>query len=334
MKKLRILLILCFISAVSCKQEKKEADSSELESTEKEELAVLKKTYAEISVKEGGKWVENKYEGGNFKNIRTLTVPSTHTDHSYFIRYEGPGWESNKVGYRLYLDWRNAIDIFGKLTDTLVLSQVGQDGFDSYHELSDWGMDILKAGKSLGIGSIGRYVDNNVSHFNEVDSTVVSVNNSEAKSSVNINYYGWKTGTEKIDLSSVLSIAPDTRYTHHTVQPSDSITGICTGIVKFENIELINNESENSAWGYIATYGEQTLVPDDLGMAIFYKKDEVSNKVDSEFDHLLVFKPTTKEITYYFLGAWEQEKNGIKTKEEFVSYLDKLLSELNSNNKI
>src|SRR5690606_17957393 len=165
---------------------------------------------------------------------------------------------------------------------------------------------------------------------NEVDSTVVSVNNSEAKSSVNINYYGWKTGTEKIDLSSVLSIAPDTRYTHHTVQPSDSITGICTGIVKFENIELINNESENSAWGYIATYGEQTLVPDDLGMAIFYKKDEVSNKVDSEFDHLLVFKPTTKEITYYFLGAWEQEKNGIKTKEEFVSYLDKLLSELNS----
>lgn len=334
MKKLKILLILCFIIVVSCKQEKKEADSPELENTEKEEPAVLNKTYAEISVKEGGKWVENKYEGGNFKNIGNLTVPSTHTDHSYFIRYEGPGWESNKVGYRLYLDWRNAIDIFGKLTDTMVLSQVGQDGFDSYHEPSDWGMDILKVGKSLGIGAIGRYVDNNVSHFKEVDSTVVSVNNTDAKSSVNINYYGWKTGSEKINLSSEFTITPDTRYTQHTIQPSDSITGISTGIVKFEGIELINSESEDSGWGYIATYGEQTLVPDDLGMAIFYKKDDVSNKVDSEFDHLLVFKPTTKEITYYFLGAWEQEKNGIKTKQEFISYLDKLLSALNSNNKI
>src|SRR5690606_1792344 len=223
---------------------------------------------------------------------------------------------------------------FGKLTDSLILSQVGQDGFDSYHEPSDWGMDILKVGKSLGIGSIGRYVNDSVSHFKEVDSTVVSVNNTDARSSVNINYYGWKTGNEKINLSSALSITPDTRYTQHTIQPSDSITGICTGIVKFEGIELINSENEDSAWGYIATYGEQTLVPDDLGMAILYKKDEVSNKVDSEFDHLLVFKPTTKQITYYLLGAWEQEKNGIKTKEEFISYLDKLLSELNSTNKI
>lgn len=334
MKKLKILFILCFIIALGCKQEKKEVDSPEFKNAEKEEPVVLNKTYAEISVKEDGKWVENKYEGGTFKNIETLKVPSTHTDHSYFIRYEGPGWESNKVGYRLYLDWRNAIDIFGKLTDTLVLSQVGQDGFDSYHEPSDWGMDILKVGKSLGIGSIGRYIDNNVSHFKEVDSTVVSVNNTEVKSSVKINYYGWKTGTKKIDLNSVLSIAPDTRYTQHTVQASDSITGICTGIVKFEGIELINSESEDSAWGYVATYGEQTLVPDDLGIAIFYKKDDVSNITDSEFDHLLVFKPTTKEITYYFLGAWEQEKDGIKTKEQFISYLDNLLSELNSNNKI
>ncbi|WP_300977302.1 DUF4861 family protein, partial [Flavobacterium sp.] len=72
------------------------------------------KTYAEISVKEGGKWEGRKYIGGTFKNVQKLKLAPEHTDHSFDIRYEGPGWESNKIGYRLYLDWRNAIDIFGK----------------------------------------------------------------------------------------------------------------------------------------------------------------------------------------------------------------------------
>jgi hypothetical protein len=56
--------------------------------------------------------------------------------------------------------------------------------------------------------------------------------------------------------------------------------------------------------------------------------------VDSEFDYLLVFKPKTEKISFYFLGAWEQEPNGIKTEKEFILYLDKKLSELNKNNKI
>ena len=323
------------VSIIGCKkqEEKKITDSPITENVQVEE-PVLNKTYAEISIKEGGKWVDRKYEGGNFKNVESLKVPQNHTDHSYFIRYEGPGWESNKVGYRLYLDWRNAIDIFGKTTDSMILSKVGLDGFDSYHEKSDWGMDILKAGKSLGIGSVGRLYDGKVLHFNEVDSTSANIENTPEKSSVIINYNGWKTGDKKINLKSILSIKPDKRYTKYSLQASDSISGICTGIVKFEGIELIKKESENKNWGYLATYGQQTLVPDNLGMAIFYNLQTVDSIVDSEFDHLIVFKSTKEQISYYFLGAWEQEKDGIKTKEAFFNYLDEKLKELNDNNKL
>jgi hypothetical protein len=35
-------------------------------------------------------------------------------------------------------------------------------------------------------------------------------------------------------------------------------------------------------------------------------------------------------LTYYFLGAWEQEPNGIKTAEEFKAYLNQTVAELNS----
>ena len=292
------------------------------------------KTYAELSTKQGGSWVGQKYEGGTFKNVDSLQVPKSNWDHSFFMRYEGPGWESNKVGYRLYLDWRNAIDIFGKTTDEMVLSQVGQDGFESYHHMSDWGMDILKAGKALGIGAIGRYSGNEVLHFKEVDGTFAKVENTKKASTVTVKYTGWKTANDKIDLQSVLSIKPDERYTKHTITASQRIEGICTGIVAFKDVPLVKKESENKKWAYIATYAKQTLVPDNLGMAIFYEVGTIQEQKQSEYDHLLIFKPTTTPVSFYFLGAWEQEKGGIKTEKEFYAYLDKKLKELNSSGKI
>lgn len=292
------------------------------------------KTYAEISVKNDGKWENRKYIGGTFKNVDKLKLAKEHTDHSFDIRYEGPGWESNKIGYRLYLDWRNAIDIFGKKTEAIILPQVGQEGFDSYHNMQDWGSDILKAGKGIGIGSIDRYLNNEKLHFYEVDSTFASVENKAKQSSVKVSYYGWKTASDKIDFTSDLTITPDQRYTKHTFQSSKEIKGICTGIVKQKNTELFKKDSQNKKWAYIATYGAQTLVPDNLGMAIFYETSSIENIADTELDYLLVFNPTTKATSFYFLGAWEQEKDGIKNKEAFIKYLDEKLAVLNKKGKL
>lgn len=331
MKKLKFIIAsFCFLAIFGCKSEK-------IKETVKDEKVIEKpKTYAEISIAQGGKWIdgtrghEEYSERKSFKNIDYLKVPDQHTDHTWYIRYEGPGWESNKVGYRLYLDWRNAIDIFGKKTDTMVLSKVGQDGFDSYHEPENWGQDILKVGKGLGVGSVGRLANDKMYHFKEVDSTLITIENSLEKSSLTINYHGWETADDKIDLKSILSIQPDSRITKHTIIPSKAINGIVTGIVDHK-VNYYTKETSDKKWAYIATYGKQTLVPDNLGMAVFYKIDDTSDVKKGAFDYLVEFKPTTKPINFYFLGAWEQEPNGIKTEKEFLKYLDNKLSELNNN---
>lgn len=331
MKTLKLITgVIILTIFIACKDNTKTKITVE-KKTKKEEIV---KTYAELSIKEGGHWKGREYLEGTFKNVDSLKVPAEHTDHSWYIRYEGPGWESNKIGYRLYLDWRNAIDIFGKVTDTMVLSKVGQDGFDSYHKPQSWGSDILKVGKGLGIGSIGRYVNKEVIHFKEVDSTFAKVENLENQSIVKVNYFGWKTNNQKTNLKSTLSISADERYTKHTIQNSEGLDGICTGIVKLNNLPLIQKESDNKKWAYIATYGEQTLIPDDLGMAIFYEVATAENIFEGEHDHLIQFKPTKSEVSFYFLGAWEQEVNGIKTQEEFLAYLNEKLKELNLSNKL
>ena len=317
----------------SCNDEKKKNDDTASNQVEEDSTANFE-TYAELSRKTGGSWEGREYMEGEFENVESLEVPEEHTDHSWYIRYEGPGWENKQVGYRLYLDWRNAIDIFGKKVDTMVLAEVGQDGFDSYHESADWGQDILKAGKSMGIGGYGRYMNDSVAHFRNVKNTKASVQNSSESSTVQIEYKDWVTGNDSIDLQTKLSIFPTGRYTKAELTPSKEIEGLTTGIVKLNDLELIKNEGE--VWGYMATYGAQTLVSDQdkLGMAVLYKKDEVANQVEGEHDHLLVFKPTSETITYYFLGAWEQEKNGISNQEDFIKNMDELLNTLESENEL
>ncbi|UII31809.1 DUF4861 domain-containing protein [Fulvivirga ulvae] len=291
-------------------------------------------TYAELSVKEGGAWKEGSYEGGQFKNITEFEWPEGLADHSYYLRYEGPGWENSRVGYRLYLDWRNAIDIFGKKVDTVVLSHVGQDGFDSYHESADWGQDILKVGKSLGIGSYGRLLDDSVVHFQKVSKTMAKISNTASSSSVEIDYKDWQSGADTVDLATRLTIYPEGRYTEVSLDPSKAIPGICTGIVKFDDIPLMKKEGQE--WGYIATYGAQTLVrdQDQLGMAIFYKKSDAREVTEGDHDHLVVFNPTDGPVTYYFMGAWSQEKDAIKNEKEFVRHLDNNLDQLDKNGKL
>ena len=323
------VVCLTFFMLYACDFKKEESTSEE----KKVQVEKENQTYAELSVKKRGQWDGNEYKGGEFTNVNELQVPEQHTDQSGYIRYEGPGWENTQVGYRLYLDWRNAIDIFGKKVDTLVLANVGHLYSGSYHDMADWGMDILKAGKSLGLGGFGRYINDSVIHFRDLDSTFVKINNSESFSEVNIEYSGWTTGDETIDLSAVLSIYAEDSFTKVELSPSAKISGLTTGIVKAEGIPLIQEDTEN--WGYIASYGNQTLAGDNdkLGMAIFYNTSKVEKILDGPHDHLVVFNPNDS-VTYYFLAAWEQEKNGITSKEEFIKDLNTKLQKLNGKGEL
>lgn len=332
--KSKILLAAGILASFTmCKNQKKHDEIAEVKSPVEDTLT----TYAEISVKEGGFWSldSREYQEGKFVNVTELDVPKQHTDHSWFIRYEGPGWENKQIAYRLYLDWRNAIDIFGKKTDTLVLPFVGQDGFDSYHNDGPWGQDILKAGASLGIGGYGRMVGDTIAHFNEVDKTLVKVDNASTASAITIDYKGWKTGDVTTDLKSVIQIFPEDRFLKAELTPSVEFEGLAAGIVKFDDIPLMQATSESGDWAYIATYGVQTLAGenDQLGMALFYKTAQATTQ-EGKDDHLLIFKPSTETQTYYILSAWDQEPQGIKTQDAFVTDINEKLKTLDSKGQL
>ncbi|UCD38793.1 MAG: DUF4861 domain-containing protein [Fidelibacterota bacterium] len=290
-----------------------------------------RRTQAEISHKTGGQWEQRKYIGGSFENVSFLRVPDEHTDHSTFIRYEGPGWESDRVGYRFYLDWRNAIDIFGKKVTTMVLQDVGQDGFDSYHEMSDWGMDILKVGESLGIGSLGMWLGDRAERVAETDSiTSAVVANGPVQAIIRTDYYGWNVGGRKYMLSSQLSISAGSRATRHDVTIEPVPENLCTGIVKHPDAQVLNYQNTQAEWAYLGTYGPQSLAGDELGMAIIYRVQDLIELTEDQHSLVATLRPRDGKLTYYFLAAWQMEPDGIRTEGEFTDYLGMLTRELDS----
>ncbi|NOT73694.1 MAG: DUF4861 domain-containing protein [Cyclobacteriaceae bacterium] len=288
-----------------------------------------KKTQAELSSKVNGEWKGREYIGGEFKNIDYLRVPKEHKDHSWFLRYEGPGWESDKVGYRFYLDQRNATDVFGKKVSEPVLQKVGLDGFDSYHEMQPWGMDVMKTGKALGVGSLGMWVNNAATRVEFTDSVISKIDeNGNVFSSILTKYYGWKAGNEMLDVSSRLSIHAGTRLTNNQFDFSKDSENLCTGIVKDVKGKLFTKQGDDKSWGYIASYGPQSLNKDNLGVAVLFAPKNFSGFTSDEFSQVVKLKSLDHKLQYYFLGAWEGEPGGIKTEAEFLDYLNDVANQL------
>ena len=297
-----------------------------------------KRTQAEISRKTGGKWQAREgdpklqeYVGGTFENVEQLTPPPQHTDHSWFIRYEGPGIESDKVAYRIYLDERNGFDIFGKTTDEMVLQNIGLDGFDSYHEMSDWGMDILKVGSSLGAGGYGYWTGESVQLVSELEGWEARViDNGDLYSAIQIVYKDWQVVGKTLDLTADLSMHGGSRLVHTRLHLSEPLDNLAIGLVKHPGTEFIEGDIDitGKAYTYVASWGTQTLNDDKLGMALLFRKGDREAQTTDAKNYVSVMDAAGEDVDYYFLAAWEKELHGIQTKEAFVVYLEKEVEKL------
>ncbi|NLO70869.1 MAG: DUF4861 domain-containing protein [Porphyromonadaceae bacterium] len=292
-----------------------------------------KRTYAELAHKIGGKFNGNRYEGGfSWVKPNYMKIPGSFRDHAYYIKYEGPGWESDKVGYRFYVDQRNAIDAFGKKTPGIVLPAVGVDGYDNYHNMADWGMDNMKVGATLGIGSIGYYNGTKTLRVEKRDSVICFIPaDGKIRSQVNTTYFGWDVDVNKFNLKSLITIDAGTKASRMELFADKNVDNLTTGIIKNKNTEFIKSPDSDGEWAYIATYGLQSLNDDNLGFAIFYKKKQLKTLTEDAINHLVVLQPDNGYVEYYFMASWEMDWEPANNKAAFLKGVDEQLVRLNSD---
>lgn len=296
-----------------------------------------KETQAYLGEKVDYKLKDGNYTGGRFVSIDFTKVPVTHVEHDALYQFEGPGWESEEIAYRVYLDDRNRTDIFGKKEDGLFLNIMGKndlvsDGNESYQRgMLSWGRDIFKVGNSLGIGSVATYYKNKVTTVSNVDSVYCSVFNGNLISGITTKHYGWKLD-KKYNISISYFIPAKSRVTKVNVSIDKKIDNFCTGLAKHKDTDYLT--SNGDGWSYIALWGKQTLADDNLGIAVIYNKSYLLNISEDDLSYFVVLKPDNDKLTYYFCAAWEEEPNGIKSKKEFVNYLNNEIKKLNNPIKV
>ncbi|MGC3977708.1 MAG: DUF4861 family protein [Paludibacteraceae bacterium] len=254
-----------------------------------------------------------------------------YSDHSYYIKYEGPGWESDKVAFRYYLDWRNGIDVFGKKTPGIVLPAVGVEDYEKYHHLADWGMDNMKVGKSLGLGSIAVWNGTKAVRVEKTDSIVAYVKaDGKIRSQVATTYYGWDANGVKCNLNSLISIDAGSRASHIELKTDKNIPNFATGIFKDKNGELIRPEKSNGEWSYIATFGKQSLNGDLQGLAIFYRTKQLQKITEDELNHVILLTPENGYVDYYVMSTWELDWEPVADKITLQKCIEEVLNRLNN----
>lgn len=264
---------------------------------------------------------------GRVREVPSITVPKSHTVHDPLFPIEGVGIESDRIGYRVYLDGRNAVDVFGKKLPGIVLNRIGQGG-GSYHDASDWGMDFWHVGDSLGAGSLGVLDKGMARQIGDPHSieTAIEIPDGDA-ARLRITDRGFSVGDRKADLTAHYGIAAGSRLLRVDAAASAGVP-LVAGIAKYPGTVLIRRGAK-SGWAYVATWGRQSENgKDNVGMALFYPVSRVARAGDDGRSLYVLFRNPAK-ARYAVAAAWDKETGGVATEAAFRAYLDASVAELN-----
>lgn len=235
-------------------------------------------------------------------------------------RFDGVGWESEAIAYRLYLDGRNAVDIQGKRKPGLYWKWIGESGVD-YQLDADWGMDVLHVGPALGIGGIAFWAGDSVLKPLTLDQQRCRViSRGPVRAVVRVEYRGWNIGHRKVDLTSLFTISAGDRISEHRIFPGKVVSRetLATGIVKHDSTRVVWDPTGASLY----TVGHQSRSNDTLLMALTVAPSSVINKTEDANNQLLLLRfEEDKPITILISSYWQGETGRMWSDQDIKEFL-------------
>lgn len=252
---------------------------------------------------------------------------------------EGPAWENDKVGFRIYFDTRNAKDIWGKTTPRMILSEVGLNPAESYHKQAEWGMDVLKVGKSLGAGSLALAIQDEQGkeqlvrlgggNFKQVQYKKIA--NGPIRAIFKLTYHDWTIANNMtpIQVSEEISIWGGQYFYESKVvlKNAPKSAKLVTGIVNLHSQQSYQLASKTAKVLY--TFDKQSENNDNLGMAVlvptksYLAFGQTPNQgADIQNTYTVTEKLVASKPNYFrFFAGWEKSEPLFQTKNGFETFL-------------
>lgn len=229
----------------------------------------------------------------SYLEVDEYMAPSCRDSFRIIAQGESVSWENDKMGFRNYFDCRNVKDLFGKLKPGLIIDKIHTPEIPNYHVLSDWGMDVLHCGSSVGAGGLALLENDSLYRLGSTDGyQYKKVVEGPVRSMFDLIYTGWHVADQNLSAVERISVYPGKYWFQSDVTVSgfsgekQVVTGIVTSLLKNDPVDFEANADYRS----IATLDVQSLNKDELGMAVLLKNNEVTKVARST------------DIDFYSLG--------------------------------
>jgi hypothetical protein len=255
-----------------------------------------------------------------------IQVPTGHVIGDNLFPYEGIGWENEVIGYRLYLDERAVTDVFGKKVPDTVLDKV--DYRSRYHDLADWGMDVMHVGGSTGIGGLGLYRGASLERFGKEGQLFAEVvQRSGPEVSFKIKHRNVPLADDTVgNVDATYSMKTGSPVTMVQVASTIQAGTLASGLAKAGEFTRIISKgpTKRGEWRYIAVWGDnRSEAKDGLGTVLFFRNGDAQLMPLANESYVIKFNK--QRFTYGFGAVWEQGPMGISNREQFIAWADEQL---------
>ena len=278
---------------------------------------------------------------GVYDDMKEDVRDANHLPGSYPVLYqmEGITWENDKVGYRTYWDKRNGKDIWGKTTSEMVMDSIGLPNTPSYHEIHDWGTDVLKVGNSLGGGALAMIKDGELVRLGDTKSaTFKIITEGPVRSVMTLDYEGWVVGENTFNLKQTITIWKGKYWYQSDVvlegEDSDSIQ-LVTGITNIALTDRKYSELEEGSNTIVYTFGNQTEHKELMGLALILDTKSLNKIIEapnegsgrsidgnSPISHTFYTDMDKgNKLSFKFAMGWERTDDAFKTAKGFENML-------------
>ena len=262
----------------------------------------------------------------------------------------GAQWESELVGFRVYMDHRQSIDIYGKPTPQLVLDKTN---FYSTREdiANGLGCDILFAGPSVGAGSFRGFIDGQPTYVDSVEARGQRVIASgPVRAIVEVWDKNWWYNNKTLQMRQRYTIYAGHRDVQVDIQlagPAVDDERFCTGVQKLEMDNegyfpqalpsLTGGVGGGSAGGgssLVGSWGRN--IPDKaaedliegVGLGVCAPSAYLTTTKEDAYNYLTILHPVNGHITYHLAICALMEQDGFKDAKSWFRWLQQWQAEL------
>jgi len=231
------------------------------------------------------------------KEIQSLTVPG-HVDVYNQLHHHGPAFESELVGYRIYFDHRQTVDIYGKRHKGLELAhtQFYPTDEDIRHGYGD---DVLWAGTTVSVGSLRGFIDGLPTFIEPVERRTERIlDYGPDKAVIEVKVEGWQYQGDRINMTQRFTLYAEHRDVRVDVtfeNLKEIPAPFCTGVLKFPGgMEYTDHDGLCATWGTNWAYGPKDTLAHHkatVGVAVCIPPRYVVGEPDNIDNKLFLISP-------------------------------------------